>query len=434
VESRSIGDTPDVIQLLTIVTILLVPSFAFAASREHDFVANIVMITVLGAGLAVVLNRVLKSRGLPSGLEFVALGYLIGPVLNLIPDTALQLWVVVDEVQGTGAPTMLGVGLAVICVVIGLFVSFSLDFRWFRDWELDASAEAIPILLSVPVLLLGVTYWIHTFYPIGLEHVALVVGGAAVITAVDLRPAHIYLTHFNVWGDNRLFGLRVGTTLQAAAIFAAGVAQAMLQTHMDGKPPTHTAVLIGIQIMIAVLVGVVARSVSPLRASNSWTLSVAIAVALFLGPLAIAMGGSGLLMGLVAGLVWVQFDRDLSTLSRPLEPVIHAALLVLAGLVWSSNPEPWVFVVVVGWLIMRWVVLRFYQTAFRRKKRPIYGLLWPAGVLGIAIVLELRLAAPPFEAEWSTGMLLAILISELISRRIFRNAMIDQGTFAGGRS
>lgn len=408
------------------------PSLAFAGTREHDFVANIVMIVVIGAGLAVVLNRVLKSRGIPSGLEFAALGFLCGPVFKLIPEQALQLWVVVDEVTGKGVPTMLGVQLSILCVVIGLFVSFSLDFRWFRDWEVDASAEAIPILISIPVLLLGVTYWIHSFYPIGVEHVALVVGGAAVLTAVDLRPAHIYLTHFNVWGDDRLFGLRVGTTLQAAAIFAAGVAQAMLQTHMDGKPPIQAAILVGIQIALAALVGVVARSISPLRASNSWTLSVAIALALFLGPLSSAMGASGLLMGLVAGLVWVQFDRDLSTLSRPLEPMIHAALLVLAGLVWSSNPEPWVVSVVIGWLIMRWVVLRFYQTVFRRKKRPIHGLLWPAGVLGVAIVLELRLAAPPFEAEWSTGMLFAILISELLSRRLFRFAMIDQGTYTLG--
>lgn len=431
--TQLLGDTPAVKRLITIGALLFAPSTAFAAPQEQLFAANLLVIIILGISLAVVLGRVLKSRGWPSGLEFLALGYLVGPVLNLVHEDQLELRHVAEVVEvGAAGASFLGVILSILCAALGLIVAFSLDFRWFRDWELEASAEAVPILISVPVVLSGVLWWVYTMDFLSVEVLALLVGAAAVLVAVDLRPAHIFLTHFNVWGENRLFGLRLGTTLQAAAIIAAGVAFAILQNHHAGKPGLQAVVLLGIQALIAAGVGLVARSVSPLRARTAWTLSVSICAALFIGTFAPAMSASALLMGMVAGLVWVQFDRDLSTIHRDIEPVLHASIFVIAGLVWSSNPEPWVFAVVLGWLVVRWVVFRFYQNVFRRKKRPVYGLLWPAGVLGIAIVLELRLAYPPYEAEWSTGLLLAIVVSELVSRRLFRYAMIDQGTFQRG--
>lgn len=419
------GDTPAVLRpFLSCCVLLFWPVSALAATGSQLLYADITVAIILAVVLAVLMSRVLRSRGLASGLEFVALGYLLGPVLHLIPEEQLRLVPVAEPILSF---PVLGMLLSVVSVALGISIAFTLDIRWFRDWEFEASAEAMPITGAVIALLAGCTWWIHSFYPLDITHIALAVGCAAVLVSVDLRPAHIYLNHFNIWGGNRLFGLRLGTTLQGMAIVLAGIALALMEAGQTGKAPIQAAVMLALQSGLAVMVGLVARAISPERASGTWKASVALGAILFIAAITEGIGGSSLLMGFIAGLVWVQLDRELASTSRDMEPLIRVSLFVIAGLVWSSNPAPWVFAVALGWLLLRWGILRFYQRIFRLKTRPVHGLLWSAGALGIAIVLEIRTALPPFEGEWSTGLMLAILFAELLSRRLFRYAMIDQG-------
>lgn len=419
------GDTPAVLRpFLSCCVLLFWPVSALAATGSQLLYADITVAIILAVVLAVLMSRVLRSRGLASGLEFVALGYLLGPVLHLIPEEQLRLVPVAEPVLSF---PVLGMLLSVVTVALGISIAFTLDIRWFRDWEFEASAEAMPIAGATIALLAGCTWWIHSFYPLDITHIALAVGCAAVLVSVDLRPAHIYLNHFNIWGGNRLFGLRLGTTLQGMAIVLAGIALALMEAGQAGKAPIQAAVMLALQSGLAVMVGLVARAISPERASGTWKASVALGAILFIAAITEGIGGSSLLMGFIAGLVWVQLDRELASTSRDMEPLIRVSLFVIAGLMWSSNPAPWVFAVALGWLLLRWGILRFYQRIFRLKTRPVHGLLWSAGALGIAIILEIRTALPPFEGEWSTGLMLAILFAELLSRRVFRFAMIDQG-------
>lgn len=419
------GDTPRVLRpFLSCCVLLFWPGLAFAATENQLLAADAAVTSILAVVLAMLMSRVLRGRGIASGLEFVALGYLLGPVLHVLPEEQRTLVPVLEPVLEF---PLLGMLVSVVSVALGISVAFTLDIRWFRDWEFEASAEAMPIVGTAVGILAACTWWVHSFYPLNITHLALAVGCVAVLVSVDLRPAHIYLNHFNIWGGNRLFGLRLGTTLQGMSIVLAGVAFALMQAGQSGKPPIQAAVMLAVQCGLALMVGLIARGISPERASGTWKASVALGVTLFVAAITEGLGGSSLLMGFVAGLVWVQLDRELASTSRDMEPLIRVALFVIAGLVWSSNPAPWVFVVVFGWLVVRWSILRFYQRLFRLKTRPVHGVLWSSGALGIAIVLEIRTALPPFEAEWSTGLMLAILFAELLSRRLFRYAMIDQG-------
>ena len=381
-----------------------------------------------------------------SGMEYLALGMLLGPMspvgaLNEETLAALDLFVstvlgVVGFLVGLGARrgrggtefTLAGLASAAgVVVSVGLLTTGALQV-------LDTHLLEVPPLISEPVQVHGdrlISFWLS---PDGLWG-GLTIGAAAAACSASLMD--VAIGRFNVSPKRSRLLRTMASSAQLLAAFAFGMA-------MAGHRAAEAAEGLGLTLtewsVITVAAGCstgllfsvfLGREDDPMR-----MLVATIGVVVFAAGVGDGLGVSPLFVNVIAGLTVAFTSPHASRLHRALDPLrfpTTVLVLLLAGATWIPA-APAVWVVVPIYAVARMLLRRFFTrvavATFVNEGSLGVGLgrgMMGQGVLAAAIAVAFSQRFPDLSPTVGTIILGGLVISDVLAMRALRRYLADVG-------
>jgi hypothetical protein len=365
-------------------------------------------------------GRTIQGFGLPSGSEYLCLGFVLGAhVLDLIPEALLV----------TFRPLLL-VGASWIALVAGL------GYTRIGARRITAASALVGIFSSALVgLAVGALVWFalpHLLPELGSERVTIA-GGMAVVSCASTRHAVRWVVlRYAAKGplsDALADYARVSALvpiLGLSLLLAQVPEPGLVQLGFAGRVAATWAIGIALGLVGVLLIG---RGISR---DESWgvivgTFLLTVGVAAQLGLSGVA---ASFALGITLGLLSSR-RGELVRMVRPTESAVHLPLAVLAGALVSLHETPLVWLLIPLGVcarllaeLIRGVLLSFTLSA-ARPAGPLVGLgLMSMGevTLACAVSLVLSLQSPGLASVFAVAAV-SVLVGELVGPLALRRAL-----------
>jgi len=368
-------------------------------------------------------GRAIRGFGLPSGSEYVTLGFLVGPqVLGLVDRALLDVF----------AP-LAHVALGWLALAMGL----DYGFRRSRRVQPTRLLVGLAFALATTAVIASLVWLVASDMFAGKDRLLIALGMGAACAETTRHALRWVVQRYRARGPLSDIVRDLADGDDFIAVLVVGTAFA-LGTSASFEAPMSPWAWLAITIGIGVLLGIVAAILlgKEFRLAESW--GVLLGTAVF----AIGMGArlelSTLLVAFAMGMTIARLSRhraEVRAMVRLTErPVLLPALLLAGARVdLEPVPEAWttfVAVVVAARLAMKLATGMFVRTAWPSVRRagPLLGLgMLSAGTLSISVGLAFALRFPgPLGDTVLLTAAFVTLLGEFIGpgslRRALRNA------------
>lgn len=412
---------------LAFMAVCLSPRLAMAKPMSDEtFYEIILLLSVVSVGYVIthlLVERLTRRLSITGGVEYIALGIVLGPVLGIIdPDMARDIRPVL--LLGAGALGMLAglelgpgnekvrahggwraaiaitVSTAVMVIVLPLLVA------WAFGYDIESEQSWTAALLLVGIVALGTD-------------------GAVIRTVASELGAR---------GPAPLVGVAIATRVRALATIGFGLLYALVEAKevLTLREPIAVVQALGLQVGAGVIIGLLFGVVVHRKLDERTLLTVVVGMVLLAGGFAFALGVSAIFVNFVAGLTFARTSPHASEATRTMRSIKQPfviALYFFAGLEWVMGAL-WVYLMIVPFLLLRW---------FGRKVGGLIGArlagwstdLSPAtfapGGLTLAFALSIRLLYrdAPGIADVYGPLVVALVLLDLTSLRAVRRWLVD---------
>ncbi len=392
------------------------------------------------------LHRYAERVALVSGIEYVIVGVLIGPMMP---------WGLIDEDTLVSLDLLISLLLGLLGFMVGLHAREAL--RRFEHF-LAGSVAAVTIAMTVGVAMLGLLQWLEPAYlddPAPMLEIPVWTDGSRL---------------YQIWAANEALWLAL--TLGAAAAIASTTAirAATERWQAEGPPVVLLRDLASAGHVIAVLLfGLALAGDRAIAAADNFGLSLVewalligaaggitgllfmifiggaeddvrlylatLGVVIFAAGIGATLGVSPLFVNMIAGLTVaatsVHGDRLRSNLDQLRRPVA-ILLLVFAGIAWRPVAG-WLWLIPLAYLLTRvgtrllasrWAVSTFVHGVELRR---VGGGLIGQGSLAAAIALSYAQVHPARAHVVLSAVLVPMLLTDLFALRTLRSVLANAG-------
>lgn len=416
--------------LLACLCLLPRPALAKGMSDE-TFYEIILLLSVVSVGYVithVAVERLSRRFAVAGGIEYVALGIVVGPLLGIIdPDMARDIRPVL--LLGAGALGMLA----------GLELGPGNEPGRVRGtWRAAISITVFTALMVIVVPLLGAwalgydieadDAWTAALLLVGI--VALGTDGSVIRTVASTLGAR---------GPAPLVGVAVATRVRALATIGFGVLYAVVETQgiLTLREPMGVAQALGLQVGAGVVIGLLFGVVVHRKLDERTLLTVVVGMVLLAGGFAYAMGVSAIFVNFVAGLTFAKTSPHAGDATRTMHSIKQPfviALYFFAGLEWVSG-QLWVYLMIVPFVVLRQLGRKLGGILGGRLagwSSDLSPATFAPGGLTIAFTLSIGLIyrKVPGIVDVYGPLVTTLVLLELTSLRVVRRWLVDVADIA----
>jgi Kef-type K+ transport system membrane component KefB len=348
---------------------------------------GLLLLSYLGSFL--VGDRVLRGFGLPSGAEYVMLGFLLGPVFGLVDRSTL----------GAFEPVA-NVALGWLALVIGLDYGFvgTRRVRWTR-----ILLGILVALFSGGLVSVALAFYTARFTPdlVGTER-WLLVGGVGAACAETTRHAVLWvMQRYHASGKLSHLIAELADSDDVVPLLGIAVTFAMMPTaHLPFAVPIWgwTAVTLGVGLVLGVIAVVLLGN--DFRLIQSW--GVLLGTSLLTIGMSARAGLSPLFSTFVMGVTIAALSRhrlEIEAMVAPTERPVLLPALLLAGAhlnVKAAPFLPWVVgIAIVFRTLGKFTMGQVIRILPEARAQPLLGLgLMSSGALAMSVGLAFALRFP----------------------------------------
>ncbi len=382
-------------------------------------------------GSILVSGRTIRGFGLPSGAEYLLLGFVLGPrVLGVVSSAELDAF----------SPLLI-VGSAWLALVAGLGYTQvgRRRVRFGRALSGVLLAFLVGSLVALSVFV-ALGFWGR---PPELDRMLLSGAAGAVSSATTRHAVRWVVERHGAKGELS----DAIADYARASVFAPAVALVVLFAGSPGGVQSSLSFIerVAVTFVVGVVLGLVAALLlgREFRRDESWgillgtsLLGMGIAARLSLSAVATTF-----FVGLTVALV-SPHRSDLKTMAAPTEKPVMLPIAVLAGASVHPAASPYALVLVVAGLfgrivaeLVRGTVLGWFSPSARRAG-PLLGLgMVSTGVFSLATAVALELRLPPaLGASVLTYATASLLVGELLGPLLLRRALMRAGEIIPGET
>ena len=424
---------------LLVFALCLIPGRALAAggggvsSEELSLVVLLIAFVVLAYLLAhSVVKRIQERYLIVTGIEYLALGWVIGPNVEEIPSFDQENFTAVLPIialaagwfgllRGTDAkfrdllkaPPGTGKAAVIHHVLVGAAVGFSAYHLLAEGWVpgVETQSPAGHLAAAIASMMLGCCAAAHSA-PIDLLQARYRIDGTL----------HDVLGHSSRLGD-------------VLVIFAFGMMFCLFHPHEGGdalrlSPTEWCVVTMGCGLTLGALF---VFFLGEGESENVRFLAL-VGIITFASGAAFFLQISPLLVNLILGFVLVNFAKAGESVRQTLngtQKPMYLVLLIFAGAIWSPPPfVPFLFV------FIGFVSLRVFSKVIASRLAGTLGGLRPDlfrgllahGEITIAMAISFKLVYPGELAEVTYSVIIAsVIFHDLIAPRMLRALLVDSG-------
>lgn len=409
------------------MAVCLAPRLALAKPMSDEtFYEIVLLLSVVSVGYVIthlVVERLTRRYSISGGVEYIALGIVLGPTLGIIdPDMARDIRPVL--LLGAGALGMLA----------GLELGPGNEkVRAHGGWR---AAIAITVSTAVMVIVLpllvawafgydieGEQAWTAALLLVGI--VALGSDGAVIRTVASELGAR---------GPAPLVGVAIATRVRALATIGFGLLYAVVEAKdvLAVREPIQMLQALGLQVGAGVVIGLLFGVVVHRKLDERTLLTVVVGMVFLAGGFAFALGVSAIFVNFVAGLTFARTSPHAGEATRTMRSIKQPfviALYFFAGLEWMTG-ELWVYLMIVPFLLLRWLGRKLGGLLGGRLagwSTDLSPATFAPGGLTFAFALSIRLLYrdAPGIADVYGPLVVALVLLELTSLRAVRRWLVD---------
>jgi Kef-type K+ transport system membrane component KefB len=397
-----------------------------AAGSGAEIRSLLVLLGIIAAAYLIthlLVERLQRRFGFVTGIEYILIGVLVGPVLGLLDARTMEMFTPAI-VLGTGS--------------LGLLTGMRLRVKSFGARDVEALRVAMWVTLGTSLMIIGLPMlglWLHS----GAKHFAtalpLLLGLNAVAVAADPGPIAALRRFLLARGTAADLAIRTCQMCAALAVIAFGL---IFCIHNPGSVLLRDELAplewLALHLLIGLLLGVLFAMFLRRDLNEEQTLTVIIGVVIFTSGLAYSIKLSPIFVNFVLGLVLTNLSRHGEEVEKRLvgvERPLYIILFFSAGAKIAFEKIWWVYPLVVPALLLR-IGGRSLGSLIAARTGEDRGmslgrvLLTPGG-LSVAMALnflEVYGAWPLARAAYG-GLVLFITASEILSYRRTRAWLID---------
>lgn len=397
-----------------------------AAGGGTEIRSLLVLLGIIAAAYLIthlLVERLQRRFGFVTGVEYIVLGVLVGPVLGLLEARTMEMFTPAI-VLGTGS--------------LGLLSGMRLRFGGFGAMDLEALRVAMWVTLGTSLTLLGLPLLIMWLtLPAAQISAALpiLLGVNAIALAADPGPIQALRRFLLARGSAADLATRACEMCAALAVIAFGL---MFCINNPGSVLLREEFAplewLALHLSIGLLLGALFATFLRRDLSEEQTLTVIIGVVIFTSGLAYSIKLSPIFVNFILGVVLTNLSRHGAEVEKKLKNVERPLYIILffsAGAKIAFESLWWVYMLVVPALLLRLggrSLGAFLAARTAEEPSPSLGrvLLTPGG-LSVAMALnflEVYGVTPLARASY-TALILFILGSEILSYRRTRSWLID---------
>ncbi len=310
----------------------------------------LILLAIVGVAYLVThlaLERIAKRYGFVTGVEYIVLGAILGPVLGVLD---------ADTVSALTPAVVLGTGS------LGLLAGLHVDLDAFGELQIRALKSALPTALITLVSVVGVTtailYWVWT--PAGVARVMpLVLCMGTIAMVADTSPLRAMAAFLGAQGTAADFGVHVARFCSSLAIVAFGLIFCFYNTTavpFDVAPSLVWLVWFAIHLLLGGVLGLIFATFLRRDFSDDKIITVIIGMVIFTSGFAYYLQLSPIFVNFILGVVLINIGRHadhvesrLMAIRRPL----YIVLFFFAGAAWTLHAPLWGYALVLGYLVLR---------------------------------------------------------------------------------
>lgn len=411
--------------------LIAIPAFALVettrAAGEDPLGSVLVLLAIVsGAYLFsyLVLKWAARRFGWVSGVQYVVLGVLLGPVFGVLTPEHLTSFTPV-LILGSGA--------------VGLMVGLELNLRRRRRQDdrilrITAMSTLVTLLFVVGLPALALTYW-FSVPPADFWFYLSLLGALALVA--DPFPVVALGKFLGVREDALELATGLGWLSSIVAILVFGLLFFFFNP-ADALVPGRWEALqwFAGHIALGAILGAIAGAFIQMNLADDRLLTILGAVIILASGIAHVAGMSVVFVNFIAGAVIIQMssealrvERIFAAVNRPL----YILLLFFVGTLWVADVDAWVYVLVALYLGLRYLGRILGVFAYRprlsgRKPEPgVHRALWAPGALTAAMIIDASqtFSHVPYAGELATGLVMILIGSEIVSHLLIRGWLID---------
>lgn len=400
----------------------------------------LVLLAVIGVSYVIthaLLDRLQRRFGVVTGVEYIVLGALVGPVLGFL-DAATIAKFTPALVLGTGS--------------LGLLTGLSLNFRRFEGRDFEAMRIALWVTLGT-VLLVVVGPMLALYYTFGLKALAVWLPGLMCVGAValvaDTGPMAALRQFLHARGESAFVAKKVARLCSSLAVVGFGVLfclfnpgslvlppQLAQQPWVESLQAMPMLMWLGIHVLIGGVMGLIFGMFLGRGYEGEKLLTVVVGMVIFTSGLAYYLRLSPIFVNFILGVVLINTNRSgeqIGVMLQSVERPLYITLFFFAGAALVPNVPWWVYGAVVPYLILRSLgrglggMIAVKTGVMEPKVPPLGRVLLAPGGLAVAMILDYEQiygATPQAEAVYA-GLLVAIVLSEILSYTRTKSWLID---------
>lgn len=416
---------------LTLVVALGWPAPALAAGGGGHAGTGVVVILLLFVAAAYVLThfvigRLQRTLLVVSGVEYILLGILLGPVVPQIR---------AFEDLGELLPV-----IALAAGWIGLLRGMELDFSHMKDAPRGASRVALGDDLITGILVAGSAYLFFTsgMFVLGIDDSqAWMSGGVLACCAAvgSTEPIEVIKKRYHVEGPTVPMLRRAARVGDVGALLVFGLLFCVFHQDEENTPlvlrPTEWAV---VSVGLGAALGLLFRPFLIGDESENSRFLALVGIITFASGAAWFLNLSPLLVNLVLGTVLVNTAKAgpqiHATVERTKVPM-NLVLLVFAGALWSPPPLWPTVAATCAFIVLRfagkWIGSRLAAWG-QDIRNDLHRGLMGHGVVTIAMAISFRLvySGPAVDVAY-TVILASVVFHDLAAPRVLRALLVDTG-------
>jgi Kef-type K+ transport system membrane component KefB len=401
---------------------------AMDGTGSDESLASVLMLLAIIAGAYLfshwLLRWATRRFGWVSGVQYVILGVVLGPVLGVMSPEQLRSFLPL-LVLGSGA--------------VGLMVGLELNLRRRggrddRSLRLAGMSAVMTLLFVVGLPAVALSFFAanppeNVWYYVGLF--------GAIALVADPYPVLRLGKHLGVRRESMELANGVGWLSSILAVVVFGSLFFFFNPAESLWPGPWEAVWWALgHVLLGGVLGAIAGAFIQMRPDDDRLMTILIAVVVLASGLAYVSGMSVVVVNFIAGVVIVHMssealrvERIFSAVNRPL----YILLLFFVGTLWVPGVAPWVFVIVAIYLALRYVgraagVLAYRPRLSGRQPDPgLYRALWAPGALTAAMIIDAShtFEQTPYAAELATALVAILIGSEIVGHVALRSWLID---------
>lgn len=408
----------------------LLPSPALAAGGLSDATFQTILFLLGVIGVAYLITHFasewIQSRyGVVTGVEYMVLGALMA-VMGLIDAKALEQ-LTPALVLGTGS--------------LGLLAGLHLNVRRFDDLDVEAVRIGLWVTLGTVVTMVALPMLVMALAldaRVALAWLPGLLCAGAVAQVGDPRLLLSLRQFLNARGEATDMATRVARICSSLGVVSFGLLFCLNDRHTILVGDNRFAAIewFGVHLVLGVVLGLVFAIFLRRQFEEEKVLTVVVGMVIFTSGLAYYLKLSPIFVSFILGIILInssagapQVESRLEAIERPL----YIVLFFFAGAHLSFKVPWWAYVAVVPYVLLR-NMGRFgggliaTRTSAVEPRVPHLGrvLLAPGG-LSVAMILDFHeiYGKQSFAPTIYTALLIAILVSEIVSYRRTRSWMID---------